>query len=78
MKQQKKVIDAQELPTKFGWSFWIILFLLLDKIKAGLILWIVFGCVLFVWTLLFGFIKSKEQSFSILRLKTSIEKWILE
>lgn len=78
MKPQKKVIDTQELPTKFGWSFWIILYLLLDKLNADATIWIVFGCVFFVWILLFGLIKSKEQSFSILRLKTAIEKWILE
>ena len=78
MKQLKKVIDTKELPTKFGWSFWIISYLLLDKMNAGATLWIVSGCVLFLWVLLYGFIKSKEQSFSILRLKTAIEKWILE
>ena len=76
MKARKKVISTNELPTKFGWSFWIIAYLILDKMNAGATLWIVAGSVLFLWILLFGFIKGNEQYFSILSLKTNIEKWI--
>ena len=76
MKQRKKVINTNELPTKFGWSFWIIVYLILDKMNAGAILWIVAGSVLFLWVLLYGLIKGKEEHFSILSLKTNIEKWI--
>tara|TARA_R110001606_G_scaffold27275_1_gene87358 strand:- start:603 stop:839 length:237 start_codon:yes stop_codon:yes gene_type:complete len=76
MKQQKKVIKTNELPTKFGWSFWIILYLLLDKFDATGVLWVV-GCSLFVvWIFLFGLIKNNEKSFSILSLKSNIEKWV--
>ena len=78
MKQQKKVISTEELPTKFGWPFWIIYYLILDKLNANATAWIVGGSVLFIWILLFGFIKSREESFSILKLKTAIQKWILE
>ena len=76
MKQRKKVINTNELPTKFGWSFWIITYLILDKMNAGATLWIVAGSVLFLWVLLFGLIKAKEEYFSILSLKTNIEKWV--
>lgn len=76
MKQGKKVINTNELPTNFGWSFWIIVYLILDKMNAGATLWIVAGSVLFLWVLLFGLIKGKEEHFSILSLKTNIEKWI--
>ena len=76
MKQGKKVINTNELPTKFGWSFWIITYLILDKMNAGATLWIVAGSVLFLWVLLFGLIKGKEEHFSILSLKTNIEKWV--
>lgn len=76
MKQRKKVINTNELPAKFGWSFWIIVYLILDKMNAGATLWIVAGSVLFLWVLLFGLIKGKEEHFSILSLKTNIEKWI--
>jgi len=78
MKQQKKVIDTQELPTNFGWSFWIVYYLTLDKLNANATAWIVAGCILFIWVFLYGLIKSREQTFSILKLKTTIEKWILE
>ena len=76
MKPRKKVINTNELPTKFGWSFWIITYLILDKMNAGATLWILAGSVLFLWVLLFGLIKGKEEHFSILSLKTNIEKWV--
>tara|TARA_Y100000592_G_scaffold91825_1_gene152558 strand:- start:92 stop:328 length:237 start_codon:yes stop_codon:yes gene_type:complete len=78
MKRQKKVISTEELPTRFGWPFWFIYYLTLDKLNASATAWIVAGSVFLVWIFLFGFIKSREQSFSIIKLKTVIEKWILE
>lgn len=76
MKPQKQVINRHELPMSFGAPFWIIVYLLLDKFDAGSIVWIIAGAVLFLWIVLFGFIKGREKSFSIVSLKVNIEKWL--
>lgn len=66
------------MPAKFGWSLWIILYLILDKIGIGSFWWITVATLFVAWAILFFYIKSIEKPFSIVSFKENIQKWISE
>lgn len=76
MKQKKQVINPQDLPNRFGWSFWIIIYLILDKIESNEIIWWIYGVLLSLWGLLFAYIKINEEHFSVVRFKENVDNWL--
>jgi len=77
MKQQKNVIDPQELPTRFELGLWIAFYLLLERFEADWIS-IVYWSLFSIWTLIFSYSKQKEQKMSIANLRKVIEKFLNE
>lgn len=75
MKQQKNVIDPQELPTRFELGLWIAFYLLLERFEADWIS-IVYWSLFSIWTLIFSYSKQKEQKMSIANLRKVIEKFL--
>ena len=76
MKQKKPVINQQDLPMRFGSSLWIIFYLIFDKFESGPVTWYIFYTLLGIWTLFFGFLKSREQPFSVVSFKNNIDRWL--
>ena len=77
MKQQKNVIDPQELPTRFELGLWIAFYLLLERFEADWIS-ITYWSLFSLWTLIFSYSKQKEQRMSIANLRKVIEKFLNE
>lgn len=75
MKQQKNVIDPQELPLRFELGLWIAFYLLLERFEADWIS-IVYWSLFSIWTLIFSYSKQKEQKMSIANLRKVIEKFL--
>lgn len=78
MKQQKDTINPNDLPQRFGWSTWTILYLIVDKFEPNRFVWWSFAIALVLWTLLFWYIKSTERNISIVQFKQNIDRWISE
>jgi len=76
MKQKKHVISQTDLPSEFGWWFWVVTYLIIEKIDPNNIVWYIYGTILSVWMLIFGYVKSIEKPFSVVSFKTNIEKWL--
>ena len=76
MKRKKHVISQTDLPSQFGWWFWVITYLIIDKIDPNDVVWYVYGTMFFVWTFIFGYVKSIEKPFSIVSFKDNIEQWL--
>lgn len=77
MNPQKNVINPKELPTRFELGLWIALYLLLERFEANWIL-IVYWSLFSLWTLVFLYLKQKEQKMSIANLRTVIERFLNE
>ena len=75
MKQQKNVIDPQELPLRFELGLWIAFYLLLERFEADWIS-IVYWSLFSIWILIFSYSKQKEQKMSIANLRKVIEKFL--
>ena len=76
MKQQKPVINRKDLPARFGWPFWIMLYLTLKHFDPNQIVWFIAYILFGIWTLLFGYVKSKEKPFSVVSFRNNINKWL--
>lgn len=76
---KRHVISNMDLPLNFGLSFWLLIFIFLDKmVDTDSLWWIVYGVFLIAWTILFGLLKFREKHFSVISFKQNIEKWISE
>jgi hypothetical protein len=76
MKQQRTVINKKDLPIQFGGSFWLMVYLLIDHFTSNNIIWAIYGILLFLWTALFGYVKSIEKPFSVVSFKNNVEQWL--
>jgi hypothetical protein len=77
MNPQKNVIDPKELPTRFELGLWIAFYLLLERFEANWIS-IAYWSLFSLWTLVFLYLKQKEQKMSIANLRTVIERFLNE
>jgi hypothetical protein len=77
MKQQKNVIDPQEIPIRFELGVWIAFYLLLERFEANWIS-IVYWSLVGLWILIFFYTIKHEKKMSIANLRTVIERFLNE
>ncbi len=73
---KKNVLTKNNLPQRFESSFWIALWLLLDRLNNDPVVMFTFWTVFGVWIVFFAWIKSKERDFNIFEIKEQIDEWI--
>ena len=73
---KRNVINDKNIPQKFQMSFWIAVWLILDRFNLNETIMISFWIIIGLWILIFGWIKSNEISFDAFKIYSQIEKWI--